>query len=571
MIVTFWKGLFVVDVLDEKGALKKAGFELHEPTTCGGAPGCRPCKSGVGRRFWSASIEAATRLKPYCNDAALRVLREHLARLAKSKATDTNLIIPCPPDLKFKGYQKAGIAYAVDRKDTLIADDMGLGKTVQALGFINYVKPRLVIVVAYPTLLLNWLKEAERWLTTPYNITIPKTKSDVYDFSSGNQMVITNYQKLIGDSRLSNLLHDIQWDVAIYDECQALKNDKSQQSIAVLGQGGIYHNTRRNLFLSGTPIENRPREIWPIAAAISPAKFGDWWGFAARYCGLHKEAVRGWVADGATHLEELQQKLRATFMVRRLKSQVLKELPPKLRQLVVLSRGDVGGVGKTDFQNWRKKYGERWDESVAAFEIAQTEAQYKEAALSMEKVAGIAFEEMSKARHEMALAKLPLCLAYAKEVIEQSTNGVIIFAHHTDVILAAYEAFRGDAVLLHGGTKAKDRQKAVDDFQSGKKKVFIGQTRVAGTGITLTAADKVIFFEVDWVPGVVTQCEDRACRIGQQKMVHVMHLVEEDTLDANMVQMILAKQKIIERALDNLSTPALRKRKVVEAGSRQES
>src|SRR6267142_6634987 len=122
MIVTFWKGIFVADSLDEKGALKRAGFEMHEPTTCHlkGDGLCKACRAKIGRRWWSNRIEAATRLKQFCNERALRVMRTHLEMLKRSRATDSMISIPSPPGLNYLPYQRAGVAYAMQRKDTLV-------------------------------------------------------------------------------------------------------------------------------------------------------------------------------------------------------------------------------------------------------------------------------------------------------------------------------------------------------------------------------------------------------------------------------------------------------------------
>ena len=172
MIITYWKGIFVADSLDEPGALRKAGFELHEPTVCNLKPleaaRCKACKAAIGRRWWSNMVEHASRLKMYCNERALRVMREHLARLEKSRAVDAVIKIPIGDKARGQGwdylpYQRGGVAYAVQRRDTLIGDDMGLGKTVEALGFVNYVKPKSVLVVCPKSLVFNWRDEAMTW------------------------------------------------------------------------------------------------------------------------------------------------------------------------------------------------------------------------------------------------------------------------------------------------------------------------------------------------------------------------------------------------------------------------
>jgi SWI/SNF-related matrix-associated actin-dependent regulator 1 of chromatin subfamily A len=591
MKITFWKGVFVADaVSEEHGKLKSGGFVQHEPTLCEDPSRCKACRAKIGRRFWSSRIEDATRLRAYCNDRALAVMKEHLAILERSRAVSSNIRIPSPPGMEYLPYQKAGIAYALQRKDTLIGDEAGLGKTIQALGFINYTRPKTVLVVAPATLAFNWKLEAEKWLVDPYTIFIPQAGADSIPEPgpSGRLFIITNYEKIVlgvrydpcprcagvetpgyqcsecnGKGKIKNPKFESEfykslqriWDVSIYDEVHALKNPDSKRSKAVLGEFGLFNRSHRTLSLSGTPIENYPKEIWALAATICPAKFGDWWGFAQRYCGLHKEDHRDrtvWVTTGNSHLSELQQRLRATFMVRRLKHDVLKELPPKRRQLVILGDQEIDWSNHPEFRRWKELYERDYEAALARIEAAKTLEDYKRAVKSLEAFIGIAFTEMSEFRHKTALAKLPLCLRYIDDLLANGLDNVVIFAHHKDVLEKIYSHYKKDAVLLYGGTPMEERGKIVQEFQDGPKRVFVGGLKAAGTGITLTKASTVIFIEIDWVPATLSQAEDRLCRIGQKKMVHVIHLVLNNTLDVNMSQKVIAKQEVIDKALDRL-------------------
>jgi SWI/SNF-related matrix-associated actin-dependent regulator 1 of chromatin subfamily A len=562
MIVTYWKGVFVADTLDEPGALKRAGFELHEPTMCSlrnEATPCRACKANIGRRWWTNRVESAARLKEYCNARALGVMKQHLEMLARSRAVDANISVPSPPGLEYLPYQKAGIAYALQRKDTMIGDDMGLGKTIQALGFISKLRPKNVIVVCPATLVFNWRNEADKWLDgTGYEIVeISERRNVVPD--RDNLFVITNYEKLTSDSPFTASIAPRQWDVAIFDEAHYLKNPESKRSQACIGEEGIMRRSHRCLFLTGTPIENYPKEIWPIASAISPAKFGNWFDFAARYCGLHQEERNGrkvWISEGATRLAELQQRLRATFLVRRLKIDVLKELPPKRRQLIVLRDDKVDWSKDPRFSRWQQSFDRDFDERVARVEAARTEAEFLEAVTALEKVNGIPFEEISELRHELGKAKLPACLRFLDEMRASTPEPFVVFAHHQDVIETLSKHFGNETVIVQGSTPQKgprSRERAVEMFQSGQKSIFIGQMKAAGVGLTLTAASTVVFVEEDWVPGTITQCEDRLWRLGQKKMVHVIHLVLRNTIEVNMMQKVLAKMKVIDKALDKWS------------------
>jgi SNF2 family DNA or RNA helicase len=174
---------------------------------------------------------------------------------------------------------------------------------------------------------------------------------------------------------------------------------------------------------------------------------------------------------------------------------------------------------------------------------------------------GVAFEEMSEFRHETALAKLPLGLKYLDDLRSSGLSSAVIFAHHTDVVKAIKEHLGDDAYAIHGGTSDKAREEAVKGFQAGQRWAFVAQMRVGGVGLNLTRASTALFFEIDWNPAILIQCEDRLCRIGQTEMVHIIHLILAGTLDANMVKKVVEKQAVIERALDHIPELALKRRR----------
>lgn len=558
MIVTFWKGVFVAEAgADEYPTLRRAGFELHEPSLCEDPSRCRGCRANVGRRYWSVRVEAATRLRSHCNARALSVMREHLDRLAKSRAVDSTIEVPCPPGLEYEPYQRAGISYALQRKDTLIGDQPGLGKTIEAIGFVNKLgSARSVLVVGPATLTFNWVEEAKKWLVGEWKIVVPRSGSDPVPSTGDRIFVITNYEKVSGE-RPTPLTESLArtWDVGIFDEAHVLKNPDSQRSRAILGERGLLRRSHRSLFLTGTPMENYPREIWPLAATLCPAKFGDQEAFEKRYCGRHQEQHGDrlvWVTTGGTNLGELQQRLRSTFMVRRLKADVLKELPPKRRQLVILSDREIDWSRHPEFQKWRDCYEKEWEAALARVEAAKTQAEYKSAVKDLDSVVGVAFTETSDLRHKTIQLKLPLCQKYLDDLLASTTDSIVVFGHHRDALESLHAHFGDQSVLLYGETQMKERGEIVRQFQDGEKRIFVASFKAAGVGINLHRASIVVFIEGDWVPATMTQSEDRLCRRGQKKMVHVIHLALNGTMDVNVAKKVIAKQNAIDRALDHL-------------------
>jgi SWI/SNF-related matrix-associated actin-dependent regulator 1 of chromatin subfamily A len=264
-------------------------------------------------------------------------------------------------------------------------------------------------------------------------------------------------------------------------------------------------------------------------------------------------------------------------MVRRLKKDVLTDLPPKRRQVIELPQNGCAALVKAESLA-AESHEQALLELQAAVELAKAESDeaYKVAVQRLRKAVGVAFAEMSRVRHDLAIAKLPSVIEHLQSVLDEG-NPVVAFGHHKDVIAGLKEAFP-DAVTLTGDTKMADRQKAVDDFQSGKTDLFLGNIQAAGVGITLTRSSHVVFAELDWVPGNLSQAEDRCHRIGQASSVLVQHLVVDGSLDATMAQTVVKKQAVLDQALDKavdlapvaptrqqVATVALRPSEIAEA------
>lgn len=464
--------------------------------------------------WWTNDHRKAEALLNYMLPSALDARAAWKETLLASRATDAEIEIPVPAGLAYLPYQKAGIAYAATRPSVLIGDEMGLGKTIQALGLINLdATIKTVLVVAPKSLLLNWQREAQKWLTRQIELTV------------------INYDLIWKRADLT----ERTWDMVVYDESQYLKNPKAKRTVASLAIPA-----KRRVFLTGTPILNRPVELWPMVNAIDPEGMGkSFFGFAQRYCGAKQIRVgckMVWDFTGASNLSELQDKMRQKFMVRRLKADVLKELPAKRRQIVPLEPNGASSILKAE---------QRLIESLG----------FEEAARALEGQSA-AFTEMAKLRHELGVAKADKAVEHIRDMLD-SVEKVIVFAHHHAVIeILARELDDYGCVTVTGQTSGPDRQAAVDRFQSDPScRVFVGNIRAAGVGITLTAASTVVFVESDWTPGWMQQAEDRAHRIGQTESVLVQYLVFDGSMDAVLAQTLVSKAEISDLALDREVDP----------------
>ena len=236
-------------------------------------------------------------------------------------------------------------------------------------------------------------------------------------------------------------------------------------------------------------------------------------------------------------------------MIRRLKSDVLPELPPKRRQLITVSDESDSSDSDPDFIRWKQMYEPQYDARLAALEAAKTQEEYRTAIKALDELK-IPFEEMSEFRHKTALAKLPACIKYIDGVLESGIDKLVIFAHHQDILDELAAHYGDQAVSVHGRTPMATRGRNVKLFQEGNVRIFIGGLKAAGPGINLFRASTVIFVEGDWNPSVMLQAEDRLCRIGQKKMVHVLIPVLDHSIDANMMKRIVKKLDVIDLGLN---------------------
>jgi len=470
------------------------------------------------------------------------VARAESREQSRSTGTETAIDIPVPDGLAYLPYQRAGIAYASARAACLIGDEMGLGKTVQAIGVSNMdATVKSVLIVCPASLKITWQREWQKWDVKGLSVGIANGSFPNTD------VVIINYDLLV---KYRPAIDARQWDLLIADEVHMAKNPKAQRTKALFGdKEKPAIQAKRRVFLSGTPILNRPCELYTLVKALDPNGLGkSWSGYHVRYCAAVQTRF-GWDVSGASHLDELQNRLRETFMVRRLKSDVLKELPAKTRQVVSLPvTPSMAALLKREGAAY-----DEWQEAQEAIDaLNELGEDYADDVRRLRVEMETAFTEMSALRHEVALAKVPAVLEQVAGSLEGGANKIILFAHHLDVIDALMEGLDAyNPVKVTGSMSGPQRQASVDAFQNDANcRVFVGNIRAAGVGLTLTAASLVAFAELDWVPGNLCQAEDRAHRIGQTDNVLVQHLVFDGSLDAIMAKTLISKQSVIDRALD---------------------
>jgi len=429
------------------------------------------------------------------------------------------------------GYKEESTCISVEADDCLYLtgyDYVVTHNTVQAIGFINN-KPinGKILVVCPATLKINWFNELKKWLVVKRPIHIMGNRG--LDMLS--DINIINYASLVKHKK--DLL-SYPFELLIADESHYIKNNKAQRTKAFMA---IAKKIPYKLYLTGTPILNRPIEMQTMLKSLGFEIAQDRWKYAERYCDLKRNDF-GWDLTGHSNLKELKGLLHNRLMIRRLKENVLKDLPPKTRQVISLE--------PDGFNEGIKRHSSVIDNLLASgsnFDVAIRN-------LFSSGVKSIA--DISKIRKEAALKKIPLAIQHITNVIE-NTGKIIVFAHHRDVIdeltLKLRTKYKG--VVVTGATPQNDRQNLVNIFQTDSEcKFFIGSIAAAGVGLNLTAANILVFLEFDWSPGMMEQVEDRCHRISQTNKVLIQYIVFNGSIDSYMLNMILDKKKVIDKTLN---------------------
>lgn len=445
--------------------------------------------------------------------------------------------------------------------------------TVESIGVVN-TRPdfRRVLVVCPASIKRNWQRELVGdieinkvgWLVRPMTVGIADSSKSVavpdteiviinfemlgFDTFTGKQTYNPKKKKMVQE-KVTELRRSLQivWDLIIIDEVHRCKNPDTTRTKLTLSLKG-----RHWLMLSGTPLVNRPRELWTIAHHLAPAVFPNHYQFLKRYCSGGSFFDK---FGGAQHLPELQEKLRSHFMIRRLKSEVLTELPPKRRQVIELPADKVKDIVQLELTAYdRLENSSGLDKLRLRVEIAKASdniEDYKSAVKALRKGITVNFEELSRIRRDTALAKVPMVKDHLIDALGEG-NKILLFTYHKEPAYQIAYEFPNETVMITGDSSLKERDHAEQAFNNDNSvRLLIGTIGAAGVGLNLQkACSHGVFAELDWVPGNVTQAEDRIHRKGQRDGVLIQHLVLEGSLDARMARVLVEKQEIADKTLD---------------------
>lgn len=411
----------------------------------------------------------------------------------------------------------------------LLADEQGLGKTLSSLLYaVRHPELRPIIVVCPASVKFVWEREAAFHFGIRAEV-LQGTRGQEGNILIPATLVVINYDIIWP---WMEYLRGLKPKLVILDECQAISSRYTKRT---KGVHELCKGVPQVLALSGTPLTNRPAELFPTLNLLRPDLFPSFFPFGIRYCG-GRRAPWGFEFKGATNLEELHKIMSKNLMVRRKKEDVLKELPGKTRGVIPLEVTNYKEYqhALNDFLGWLL---EHQPERVARAERAQ---------------------RLVKIGYLLRLAgwlKLPNVIKWVDAFLKESDRKLVLFAVHKSVIQQLRKEYQGLSVVVDGSTSLKDRKLAVDQFQHQKQaRIFIGNIKAAGKGLTLTAASDVAFAELDWTPGAHLQAEDRIHRIGTVNPSFIHYLIAKDTIEAYLVELIQKKQGVLSVTLDGGGT-----------------
>lgn len=461
-------------------------------------------------------------------------------------------LLPKALNAELRPYQKEGFKWINEITDLgfggVLADDMGLGKTLQIIAFLLSQKKSKSIVVVPTSVIYNWMDEFEKFAPSIRVGLVHGSKSKrdkvLRDFKRGlgikieeenlkeksyekYDVLLTTYGTLKNDEKA---YENLSFDYCIIDEAQNIKNPSAQATLSVKNI-----KSRCNIALTGTPIENNLMELWSIFDFVMPGYL------------FTKERFRERFILDESNLSELKS-LITPFILRRLKEDVLSELPEKLEKKYLV---EMKGKQKQLYSFYVKAIKNQLNENKSSEKSGRDKinlfaylTKLREICLDPSLVVPDYTGESSK-------------LTVVKEIVKDASESgkkILLFSQFTSVLQKIEEDFKKEDIsylYLDGGTSAKDRVERVKKFNEDSNiKVFLISLKAGGVGLNLTSASVVIHFDPWWNPAVEDQATDRAHRFGQENKVEVIKLVAKDTIEEKIVLMQEDKRELIQSLMD---------------------
>jgi SWI/SNF-related matrix-associated actin-dependent regulator 1 of chromatin subfamily A len=487
-----------------------------------------------GKKFWWVPASSGNALLNWASGINGKVSTKPATQEIGDIEPLPELTIDIPLKMNLFPYQRNGVAYGIEKKRIINGDDMGLGKTAQTIATLTGAGAKCILVICPATLKENWKREWKMWTgkeAMVLNDRVKNTWPQYYKVGMIN-VFICNYESLKKyfiqeinkpEDKPLRLNHIVfketidLFDAVVIDELHRTKDYKTQLSKFCMG---ITRGKEYVIGLTGTPVVNKPIDLLAQLQIIGRlVEFGGYKGFTDRFCQGYNQS---------SNLKELNYLLNKTCFFRRLKKEVLNDLPDKMRQIVsceITNQKDYNKA-QADFINFLRE------------NLNKSEGEITTA------LRGEAMVQMGILKKLSAKGKIDAMIEQIREVVEAGEK-IIVFATHKDVIAELRQAIPGSVTVI-GDDSMDQRQRNVDAFQNNPKcQVILCNIQSGGVGITLTSSSRVAFIELPWHPAHADQAEDRAWRIGQKNSVQCTYLLGKDTIDEYIYNIIEKKRAMV--------------------------
>jgi SNF2 family DNA or RNA helicase len=413
------------------------------------------------------------------------------------------------------GFQRVGVNF-VKRAGgrALIADEPGSGKTAQSIAY-SYLQGLKTLIICPKSVKIHWTREIEKMTGQKSCIWEAQERIGHID----NQWHISHYEIM---DRHKEELQKLKFDCLVVDEATKIKNRKTKMAKAIFGDGRAKKQypgfkAKHVLFLTGTPILNRPVEAFVLLNYLDKNRFNNLWHFIHKY--------GGWKGDEPRNLEDLRERTKE-LIIRRRKKDTDPDLPPKQRNDLYIELTPID----------RKEYNILLDNLFRKWNV-----------LGKPTVA-----EMSKIQEFLSTKKLPRMIEMVDELIDNDRS-VLIFSCYLKPLHELHKYYKEKAVMLYGTMTSEERQESIDALRNKTAKIGLFSIRAGGLGIDglQDSIDTALFMDLDWVPATHEQAEDRIHRKGQKSKVQAFYFICDDTIDQYMRDILSAKQHIIDTVLDD--------------------
>lgn len=446
-----------------------------------------------------------------------------------------------PPEQNLYPFQQAGVSYALDRRNTLIGDQPGLGKTPMAIAVANELDAERVLVVCPASVRLQWRDMFFKWAWPRNKNTATGVPNCNVVLSSRDGIArkrpswtIISYDLIVRSAAIYEALLTQDFDLIIFDEIHYLKSVEARRTQVLFGSGnweGVANNSKRLLGLTGTPLPSRPREAYTVARAFDFNSIG---GVSEdKFKSLYNPSFRasnGFMVEKTARTPILQNRLRANFMVRRMKRDVLTQLPEVRYELayIVPNRGVRKALKAESLLG------------IDPLQFDKSDAELQ--------------GQIATQRREMGEAKVPLVEEHARRMFDGGLDKLVIFTWHKTVLKMLEERLEEYGVVtVPGGTSATQKHiRKLRFIKDPGTRIFIGNILACGTGTDglQEVCSMAMFAEASWTPGENEQSVDRLWRMGQQGTVLAQFLVAPESMDERVLTSAINKADTVHSALD---------------------